>query len=388
MTNALILSGGGARAAYQVGVLKALRELLPARIHTPFPIICGTSAGAINTLALAGRAGDFASQASQLEAIWRSLRAERIYRTDTWGVLRNSLRLLATLVGDPGKGRHPVALLDNSPLRALLADYIRFREIDEAIASRRLKAVAVTAMSYSTGQSITFFQGEHENWKRARRMGLRTGLGLDHLMASSAIPTIFPPVRIGDHYYGDGALRQLKPLSSALHLGASRLFVVGVSDNPARSTFDEKVFHAPTLAQMIGHMLNSAFIDSIESDLETLRAINRTTTGLSPAQREALGIDDLKPVDFLCITPSEGINSLAEEYLHELPRSVRTFLRFTGATARGGGTSAASYLLFEPGFIGRLIDLGHGDTLRQAARIKAFFSLDESTTGGERATAV
>lgn len=388
MTNALILSGGGARAAYQVGVLKALRELLPARIHTPFPIICGTSAGAINTLALAGRAGDFASQASQLEAIWRSLRAERIYRTDTWGVLRNSLRLLATLVGDPGKGRPPVALLDNSPLRALLADYIRFREIDEAIASRRLKAVAVTAMSYSTGQSITFFQGEHENWKRARRMGLRTGLGLDHLMASSAIPTIFPPVRIGDHYYGDGALRQLKPLSSALHLGASRLFVVGVSDNPARSTFDEKVFHAPTLAQMIGHMLNSAFIDSIESDLETLRAINRATTGLSLAQREALGIDDLKPVDFLCITPSEGINTLAEEYLHELPRSVRAFLRFTGATARGGGTSAASYLLFEPGFIGRLIDLGHGDTLRQGARVKAFFGIDNEALAGERATAV
>lgn len=388
MTNALILSGGGARAAYQVGVLKALRELLPAQVHTPFPIICGTSAGAINTLALAGRAGDFASQATQLEGVWRSLRAEHIYRTDTWGVLRNTACLLATLVGDPARARRPVALLDNAPLRALLADYIRFREIDEAIASRRLKAVAVTAMSYSSGQSITFFQGEHENWKRARRMGLRTGLNLDHLMASSAIPTIFPPVRIGDHYYGDGALRQLKPLSSALHLGASRLFVVGVSDNPARSSFDEKVFHSPTLAQMIGHMLNSAFIDSIESDLETLRAINRATSGISAEQREALGIEDLKPVDFLCITPSQGINTLAEEYLHELPRSVRAFLRVTGATARGGGTSAASYLLFEPGFIGRLIDLGRDDTLRQAERVKAFFAVGASALTDTQATTV
>ena len=388
MTNALILSGGGARAAYQVGVLKALRELLPAQVHTPFPIICGTSAGAINTRALAGRAGDFASQATQLEGVWRSLRAEHIYRTDIWGVLRNTACLLATLVGDPARARRPVALLDNAPLRALLADYIRFREIDEAIASRRLKAVAVTAMSYSSGQSITFFQGEHENWKRARRMGLRTGLNLDHLMASSAIPTIFPPVRIGDHYYGDGALRQLKPLSSALHLGASRLFVVGVSDNPARSSFDEKVFHSPTLAQMIGHMLNSAFIDSIESDLETLRAINRATSGISAEQREALGIEDLKPVDFLCITPSQGINTLAEEYLHELPRSVRAFLRVTGATARGGGTSAASYLLFEPGFIGRLIDLGRDDTLRQAERVKAFFAVGASALTETQATTV
>jgi len=375
MTNALILSGGGARAAYQVGVLKGLSRILPKQSYSPFPIICGTSAGAINTLGLAGRAGSFASQVADLENIWRQLKAEKIYHTDLWGVFKNSLNLLLSLLHSGTGISNPVALLNNSPLRDLLADYIDFRQIDEAVASQRLQAISITCMSYSTGQSITFFQGEHDNWKRARRMGLRTGLTLDHLMASSAIPTIFPPIKIGDHYYGDGAVRQLKPLSPALHLGATRLLVVGVSDNPARTTFDEKVHHSPSLSQMISHMLNSAFIDSIESDLETLRAINRLAAAISDEQRAALGVEDLREVEFLFITPSIGINTLAEEHLHELPRSVRAFLRLTGATARGGGTSSASYLLFEPGFIGRLIDLGYEDTLKQESRVRQFFNV-------------
>ena len=373
MTNALILSGGGARAAYQVGVLKGLAEILPDRYHTPFPIICGTSAGAINTLGLAGRPGNFAARVEQLEEVWRSLHAEKVYRTDNWGVFRNSVGLVSSLMQSKAGIRKPVALLDNEPLRELLEEYIQFREIDEAIAGRHLRAVAITAMSYSTGQSITFFQGEQENWKRARRLGLRTGLTLDHLMASAAIPTIFPPVKIGEHFYGDGALRQLKPLSPALHLGAKRLFVVGVSDNPARTQFDETVYHSPSLAQMISHMLNSAFIDTIESDLETLRSLNRLTGKLSLLEREDTGVNHLQPIDFLCITPSQGINDLAVEYSSELPRSVRAFLRLTGATARGGGTSALSYLLFEPGFCGALIDMGHSDTLAQQQRVKDFF---------------
>ncbi|HEY8384896.1 MAG TPA: patatin-like phospholipase family protein, partial [Porticoccaceae bacterium] len=312
---------------------------------------------------------------------WRSLHAESIYRTDSLGVFRNSLRLLSSLMQSKSGIRKPVALLNNDPLRELLEEYIHFREIDEAIASRQLRAVAITAMSYSTGQSITFFQGELENWKRARRMGLRTGLTLDHLMASAAIPTIFPPVKIGDHFYGDGALRQLKPLSPALHLGADRLFVVGVSDNPARTQFDETVFHSPSLAQMISHMLNSAFIDTIESDLETLRTINRFAGQLSYEQRLEMGVEHLRPIDFLCITPSRGINHLAADYSSELPRSVRAFLSLTGANARGGGTSALSYLLFEPGFCGALIDLGYNDTLAQRQRVTAFFHDREANEG-------
>lgn len=380
MTTALILSGGGARAAYQVGVLKGLAEILPRQTYNPFPIICGTSAGAINTLAMAGRAGPFSLRARKLEAIWRDLTAEKVYRTDPWGVFRNSLKMLASLFHSGSGITSPVALLDNSPLRELLADYIRFRHIDEAIASGELQAVAVTAMAYSSGQSITFFQGNHDNWQRTRRLGVRTGLTLDHLIASASIPTIFPPVKIGNRFYGDGALRQLKPLSPALHLGADRVFVVGVSDNPVHKARPETAHYSPSLAQMISHMLNSAFIDTIESDLETLKTINRLAGAIPPAAREEQGVEDLKVVDYLSVTPSVPIHELAEQYLHELPGSVRTFLRITGATARGGGSSAASYLLFEPGFCQRLIELGHGDTLAQRSEIENFFAVTPEPT--------
>lgn len=371
MTTALVLSGGGARGAYQVGVLKAVAELLPGNAYSPFPIICGTSAGAINTLALAGRKGNFTKRVVDLEAMWMGLTAEKIYRTDFRGVAKNTIKLLCTFFRGSSGLKKPVALLDNSPLKDLLSNYIRFREVDESIASGYLVAVAITAMSYNTGQSICFFQGNHDNWQRFRRLGLRTGLTIEHLMASAAIPTLFPPVKVGDRYYGDGALRQLKPLSPALHLGADKLFVIGVSDNLRHRPHSDSNYFPPTLAQMIGHMLNSSFIDTIESDLETLRVINDMADLLS---EEGIAIDSTKrKIDYLCITPSRAINDLAEQYLHELPRTVRNFLRFTGATAKGGGTSAASYLLFEPGFTGELIAMGYEDTMKLEKEVQSFF---------------
>lgn len=377
MTTALVLSGGGARAAYQVGVLKAVADILPPATYNPFPIICGTSAGAINTLALAGQTGPFASRINGVEQIWRNLSASKVYRTDCFSVFSNTVKILCSLVFASAGINKSLALLDNSPLRTLLEEVIDFRNIDESIASRYLEAVAVTAMSYSTGQSITFFQGDHDNWQRARRMGVRTGLTIDHLMASSAIPTMFLPVRIGNRYFGDGALRQPKPLSPALHLGAERIFVIGVSDNRAdRQPIDES-FVSPTIAQMMGHMLNSTFIDTMESDLETLRKINDLVEKIPPGQ--ATG--DARKIDYLCITPSRAINSIAAEYLHELPLSVRTFLRLTGANTGGSGASSASYLLFEPGFCGELIDMGYRDTLQQQQEVLNFFTAENATAG-------
>lgn len=377
----LVLSGGGARAAYQVGVLKAVAETLPKETSNPFPIICGTSAGAINTLAIAGRAGPFRLRIKKLEAIWRQLDAEKIYRTDFIGVLKNSLNMFFSFFNSGYALGKPKALLDNTPLRHLLENYVRFRHIDEAIAAGELDAASITAVSYSTGKSVTFFQGadDIQPWERSRRVGVRTQLTIDHLMASSAIPMMFPAMHIGERYFGDGAVRQLKPISPALHLGAEKVFVIGVSDNPSHNSQQPLIKHSPSIAQIIGHLFNSAFIDSIESDLETLQKINRLSEQMSISERRKKGVSDLKPVEFLAILPSQPIDKLASDHLKELPRSIKLFLKLTGATARGGGgVSAASYLMFSRGFCRKLLDLGYQDGLAQKDAIFEFFESEKS----------
>jgi NTE family protein len=386
MTTGLILSGGGARAAYQVGVLKAVAEILPRDVYNPFPIICGTSAGSVNALAIAGRPGHFRLRVRKLEKIWDHMAPEQIYRTDYWGVLRNSINMLLSFLHSGYAIGEPKALLDNDPLRELLTDYVRFRHIDEAIASGELQAVSVTAMSYTTGESVTFFQGsDHlQPWERSRRVGVRTRLNIDHLMASSAIPTLFPACKIDDAFYGDGALRQLKPISPALQLGASRVFVIGVSDNAGNGHTQPLIRHSPSIAQIVGHMFNSAFIDSMESDLETLRTINSLTEKMTPEQRRNGGPVERRAVDVLSISPSRPIDELACDYLDQLPRSIKMFLRLTGATAHGGGASAASYLLFSRGFCQELLKLGYRDGMRQAAEIRAFFSRATAPNGDRR----
>ncbi|WP_461481531.1 patatin-like phospholipase family protein [Porticoccus sp.] len=377
----LVLSGGGARAAYQVGVLRAIAETLPRETKNPFPIICGTSAGAINALAIAGRAGPFRLRIKKLEAIWRQLDAEKVYRTDFVGVLKNSFNMLLSFFHSGYAIGQPKALLDNTPLRELLNNYIRFRHIKEAIANGELEAVSITAMSYNSGKSVTFFQGNEalQPWQKIRQVGLQTELTIDHLMASTAIPILFPARQLEAHYFGDGALRQLKPISPALRLGAEKVFVIGVSDSSAlnHGTVAPTTSHSPSIAQIIGHMFNSAFIDSIESDLETLNNINRLTRNMSLSERERKGLSDLKPVKYLAILPSQSINRIASDYLEELPKSIRLLMRTTGATTRGGGVNAASYLLFCRGFCRRLLELGYQDGLAQRDAILDFFHSDE-----------
>jgi len=377
----LVLSGGGARAAYQVGVLKAIAETLPRETKNPFPIICGTSAGAINALAIAGRAGPFSLRIKKLEAIWRQLDAEKVYRTDFIGVAKNGLNMLLSLLHSGYAIGKPKALLDNTPLRELLGNYIRFRHIKEAIANGELDAVSITAMNYNSGKSVSFFQGIEalQPWQKTRRMGVSTELSIDHLMASAAIPILFPSLKVNDHFFGDGALRQLKPISPALRLGADKVFVIGVSDSQVLAQKPEPpaTEHSPSIAQIMGHMLNSAFIDTIESDLETLQNINRLAESMSASEREKLGLSDLKPVKFLAILPSRSINQIASEYLEELPKSIRIFLRITGATARGGGVNAASYLLFCRGFCRRLLELGYQDAMARQQDILDFFTAEE-----------
>ena len=380
MTRALILSGGGARAAYQVGVLKALAEILPAGSHNPFPIICGTSAGAINAVTLAAHEGSFTEAINDLESVWLKLAPANVYRYGWLEMFKGIVRFSGSLLNRGVGVSRPISLLDNAPLRELIENTVHFNQIDRNIARGNLTAVSVTAMGYSSGQSVAFFQAapEVEGWKRHRRSGRQTLLNADHLMASSAIPTLFPTTKIEHEYYGDGALRQLAPISPALHLGASKVFIVGVSGNRDLRLLQKKkapVRHSPSMAQVIGHMFNSAFVDSLEGDIERLERINQLLRLIPVEQREAEGLP-LKLVDNLVISPTQPLDQIAGRRVCDLPPSLRFFLRNTGATTSGDGASAASYLLFAHSFVSELIALGYKDSMWDSEKIRPFFGLE------------
>lgn len=376
-TNALILSGGGARAAYQVGVLQALADIRPD-LHNPFPIVCGTSAGAINAVAMAAYAGEFYQSVGSLAETWRQLQIEQVFKTRWLDLLANLSRVAASFLHDGIARGKPLALLDNSPLRKLLLDAIPFENIEKRISTGDLRAISITAMGYNTGDSVAFFQGAPDlhGWRRARRVGTPAKITVDHLLASSAIPTIFPAVYLSREYFGDGAMRQMAPVSSALHLGADRLFVIGVSSNrnPARWTKQKMPQRrAPSVAQIIGQMFNSAFIDALEGDLEHLERVNAL---LALSGKELCSkTDHLREVDTLVISPSKPLDRIAGRHVRDLPPSLRFFLRKTGATARGGGSAVASYLLFSHGYCNELMELGYQDAMWEKDAIERFFSL-------------
>lgn len=263
-TTGLILSGGGARAAYQVGVLAAIADLLPESSDNPFEVIVGTSAGAINAVSLASGALDFQQSIRKLTAVWQSFSTNKVYRTDWLGVLRQAGRFVGKNLLGFGRGLEPIALLDNAPLRELLLKELDFSGISLSVARRKLRAVAITAFAYQSGQAITFYQGRGniEPWTRHRRQGLPARLRVEHLMASSAIPLLFQPVRLNYEYFGDGAVRQAAPISPALHLGADRVLVIGVRSQQQEEEVIPKTARPPTLAQIGGHLLNSTFIDN------------------------------------------------------------------------------------------------------------------------------
>ncbi|AFU97312.1 patatin-like phospholipase family protein [Simiduia agarivorans] len=377
LKNALVLSGGGARAAYQVGVLQAIAEILPASQRNPFPIICGTSAGAINALAIASHPGHFRESVDALVDIWRNITVDQVYKNSLSDLMKGVLKLGMSLFNEGAGKNQPLALLDNSPLHQLIHDRITFKHIGPAIAAGDLDAVCVTAMGYSSGESVSFFQGRPDlrGWRRYHRIGTPTQLDARHLLASSAIPTIFPTVRINREYFGDGAVRQLAPISPALHLGADRVFVVGVSGNRNPEHWGKRrpVKHSPSMAQILGHMFNAAFVDSMESDMEHLDRVNRLLAMVPEDKRAEAGLP-LRQVESLIISPSQELDKIAGRKVRYLPKTLRWFFSSTGATAKGGGATAASYLLFAPQFCSELIDLGYQDTMWEADRVRQFFA--------------
>ena len=370
----LVLAGGGARAAYQVGALKALKEMLPDPKVNPFPIICGTSAGAVNAGALAVNADDFGRAVDNLLEVWHNFEPHHVYRADFPGVFANSTRWFAGFLFGAFLKNRRISLLDNRPLAALLGRYLDFARIERNIQTAALDAVAITCSGYTSGQSCSFFQGAErfEGWRRSQRIGIKTQLAVEHLMASSAIPFLFPAYHLNREFFGDGSMRQIAPVSPALHLGADRVVVIGTAkirnDSPDRTRGDLY----PTLAQIAGHVMNSIFLDSLAVDLERLERINRTVSCVPPDALRKMGLT-LHHVDVLVLTPSEPLDGIAVKHVRSLPWAIRFLLRSVGAMRRGGA-NLASYLLFEQGYCRELIELGYNDTIKRREEVEAFLA--------------
>lgn len=371
---ALILTGGGARAGYQVGVLKAIRELLPEPRRNPFPILCGTSAGAINAASMAVWAEDFGAGVDRLLQVWENFEAHHVYRADPLNMGLSAARWVSTLAVGWLTRHSPRSLLDNSPLRRLLADSLDFSRIANAIESGALHSVSISCSGYSTGQSVSFFQGraDVETWRRSQRVGAPTEITVEHLMASSAIPFIFPAIHLNREWFGDGSMRQVAPVSPAIHLGADKILVIGagrMADENARPRGETY----PSLAQIAGHALSSIFLDSMSVDLERMNRINDTLSLIPEDVRREKGMR-LRPIEVLVIAPSQRLDHLAARHARALPWAVRTMLRALGAMNRNGG-ALTSYLLFERPYTTALIDLGYADTMARRDEVLQFLEL-------------
>ena len=370
---ALVLPGGGARGAFQVGVLKALAELLPKGSPNPFDVISGTSAGAINSVVLASKARRFRVAVAELDRVWGNFRCEQVYRTDNWAMLKSSLHWLASIVLGGFLVGTPKSLLDNTPLRALLSRNVRFPRIEDAIDSGVLEAVAVTAASYDSARSTSFFQAARgfSPWSRTRRVGVAADLHLDHLMASIAVPMIFPPVQLDGEFFGDGAMRQATPLSPAIHLGADRILVLGVRDETADKAPPAQAGRRhPSFAQIAGYMLDALFMDGLYSDLERMTRINQLIDAVRPEHRTG-ALAEMRPIDTMLIVPSEDLREIAHAHRHRLPFAIRALLRGVSGR-RPSEDRLLSFLLFEEGYTRDLIDLGYQDAMKVRDELLAF----------------
>jgi NTE family protein len=384
----LVLTGGGARAAYQVGVLQALRLILDtegvAPQRSPFGVVCGTSAGAINATALACRADHFDEALDKLSQVWENFSAEQVYQSDVLSVLRTGTRWLTMLTAGWAFRRSrklkPRSLFDNTPLVNLLHNMIDLPRLERALESGDLHALAITASDYSSGRHVTFYQTPQvvKPWARSQRIAVPDQITIEHLVASSAIPFIFPatPLYLEGKlaYFGDGSMRQLAPISPAIHLGAERVLVIGAGQINAQDRFvgppsENGANTYPTLAQIAGHAMSSIFLDSLAMDIERLERVNKTIGLIPPEVRRN---SSLREIDVLVIAPSQRIDAIAAKHIEALPRPVRALLGAVGAT-EVKGAALASYLLFEKPFTSELIRLGFSDALKRRDDVKRFF---------------
>lgn len=369
----LVLPGGGARCAYQVGVLKAIAELMPKGAPNPFPVISGTSAGAINSVVLATRARRFQHAVADMERVWGNFRTHHVFRSDSRTMVKSSFMWLFSIFTGGLTGSMPKSVLDNSPLRSLLGRYIKLSHIKDSIERGLLDAIAVTAAGYGSARSVSFYQGreEFEPWTRVRRHGVAAEITLDHLMASIAAPLVFPPVLLGREYFGDGAMRQATPLSPAVRLGAGRMMVIGVrNEEQDPDPGPDEPVPFPSFGRIAGYMLDALLMDGLSADLERLARLNQIVND-QPGRKLTGDFEGLRSIDTMIIMPSQDIREIALRHLHEMPRPVRILLRSLGAL-NYGGRQLVSYLLFESGYTRELIRLGYSDAMARRQQLMDF----------------
>jgi NTE family protein len=388
-TTGLVLTGGGARAAYQVGVLSAIAQIrrdCGAAKSNPFPVIAGTSAGAINAAALACGSDDFDAAIASLREVWENFSAEQVYRSDAIGIFRTGARWLTMLsigwVIARWRRVRPRSLLDNSPLEGLLQRLVDLQRLRPMMEQGHLRALAITASSYGSGMHVTFYDAKHDivPWTRSQRISVRERIGVQHLLASSAIPFVFPAVSLelqGESaYFGDGSMRQSAPISPAVHLGADRILVIGAGRMHEPPGLRAGSAEYPSLAQIAGHALSSIFLDALAVDIERLKRINATLALLPSSARSATS---LRPIEVLVIAPSQRLDDIASRHLHSLPAAVRAMLRAVGVSGEGQdarGGALASYLLFEAPYTRELVTLGVADTMARRDVVAGFFGWD------------
>ncbi|MFQ3189185.1 MAG: NTE family protein [Paraglaciecola sp.] len=369
---ALLLSGGGARAAYQLGVLKAIATFLPRNQGLPFPIVCGNSAGAINATGLACYASCYHLGLRKLEWVWKNFHTRQVYDSGIIDVFKHLAGNFLSSFQSEQIQRTPSSLLNNQPLRRLIRSHLDFHRIDRNISTGHLRAITINASSYSSHDSISFYQGhgDLEPWQRERRRGIPCTLNSEHLIASSAIPMLFPPVKMLGEFLGDGSVHQLSPLSPAIHLGAKKILIIGVESPEKQSRFTD-LNRSPSSIAIAGHLLDTIFSDTLKADLERLNRINETIAHMTHKQQQQT---KLKTIGTLLISPTINFNEMASKHFHRMPSGIKILLRMMGLHDKAD-TSLLSYLLFEKEFCRELIDLGMKDGLARQEELRFFLSI-------------
>lgn len=364
-SNALVLCGGGARASFQSGVLSAINEIQLQKTTTPFQILCGASAGAINAAYLGAKAQNFHLATQGLEKFWSEIHFDHIFSTNELTVLSSALRWQYALLPFKFlKPKIPLSLLEVAPLKKMLGEQINFEALSNNIERGVIKSLNITCSNYASGESTTFFETQTptiQPWKKQRRSGQKDTITAQHLLASSSIPFIFPAQKIREHWFGDGSIRQVSPVSPAIHNGARNILIVSCNRYDKVQDITGEV---PTIANLAGHMLGGLFSDNLPTDIERIQTLNE----LMKANRLMSFQKHIRPLNYLHIQPSLNVDEEAQKHIHKLPRNLFKLFKRIGLDERSGA-HLASYLLFEKSFTQALIQDGYTQALRYKKEI-------------------